>query len=234
MLLFAGRGSAFAEEHNSAFFIENQELVILDCPATAFQKYKTLDFQHIQHIYILVTHTHGDHISGIGLMIQFAWFILKHKIPVTVIAPSKCVKEDLQLLLTRIEGCEEEWFTLLEAEEIQKDWLIKAIPTEHVLPLKGKCFGWQLNIRHKNVIYTGDTATLNTFLPYLTKGSVLYSEASCYDSKVHLYLPETMPVFLNLIQNDIQIYLMHLDNQEAILEMIQNTEIHLAPLYWEK
>ena len=174
MLFFAGRGSAFAEEHNSAFFIEKQELVLLDCPASAFQKYKTLNFEHIRHIYILVTHTHGDHAGGIGLMISFMWFAVKKKIPVTVVAPSERVRKNLYTLLTRIEGCEKEWFELLRADEIHKNWLIEAIPTIHASQLDGKCFGWHLKVNHKNIIYTGDTATLTPYLPYLEKGSILY------------------------------------------------------------
>ena len=35
LLLFLGRGSAFADEHNSAFFVEDNELVLIDCPATS-------------------------------------------------------------------------------------------------------------------------------------------------------------------------------------------------------
>ena len=230
MLLFAGRGSAFADEHNSAFFIKNQELVLLDCPASAFQKYKTLDFKHIRQISILITHTHGDHAGGVGSMIQYAWFVL-NKLPVTVIAPSERVRKDLHVLLTRIEGCDKSWFTLITADHIQKDWFIKAIPTEHVKPLDGKCFGYSLHLDGRNIIYTGDTATLQPFLPYLEKGSVFYTEASYYRSDVHLHLPEILPDLLALTEKGIQVYLMHLDNEKEILKLIHGTKLRLAPLY---
>ncbi|MBR4318898.1 MAG: GNAT family N-acetyltransferase [Oscillospiraceae bacterium] len=236
MLFFAGRGSAFAKEHNSAFFIEKQELVLLDCPVSAFQKYKTLNFDSIERIYILVTHTHGDHVGGIGLMIQYMWFAVKKKIPVTVVAPSERVRKNLYTLLTRIEGCEKDWFKLLRADELQKDWLIQAISTTHATQLEGKCFGWHLKVNHKNIIYTGDTATLKPYLPYLKKGSILYTEISYYQKKsdenaVHLSLEEMKPVLLNFIQNGIEVYLMHLDNEKKIMEEIQGTKIKLAPLY---
>lgn len=230
MLLFAGRGSAFADEHNSAFFIKNQELVLLDCPASAFQKYKTLDFKHIRQIYILVTHTHGDHAGGVGAMIQYAWFVL-NKLSVTVIAPSERVRKDLHVLLTRIEGCDKSWFTLITADHIQKDWFIKAVPTEHVKPLDGKCFGYCLHLDGRTILYTGDTSTLQPFLPYLEKGSILYTEASYYQSDVHLYLPEILPDLLALTEKGIQVYLMHLDNEKEILKLIQGTKLRLAPLY---
>ncbi len=230
MLLFTGRGSAFADEHNSAFFVYEKELILLDCPASAFQKLKKIKPEQFRHIYILITHTHGDHSGGTGAMIQYAWFVLHH-LPVTVIAPSKLVQEDLRLLLTRIEGCSQEWFTLTTADKIQKSWLVRPIPTVHANQLKGKCFGWQLYIDGRNVIYTGDTAMLKDYLPYLTPGTVFYTEAAFYYSKVHLYLPKILPELIRMTENDIQVFLMHLDNETEILKQIQGTKIQLAPLY---
>ena len=158
-------------------------------------------------------------------MIQYMWFAVKKRIPVTVVAPSERVRKDLYLLLTRVEGCETGWFTLVRADELQKEWLIQSISTEHAVQLKGKCFGWQLKVNQKNVIYTGDTATLKNYLPYLKKGSILYTEISYYQKKndknaVHLSLEKYKPILLNLIQNGIEVYLMHLDNQKKILEEI--------------
>ena len=37
-LQFFGRGSAFMTENNSAFFVNGDELVLIDCPMSAFRK----------------------------------------------------------------------------------------------------------------------------------------------------------------------------------------------------
>ena len=55
MLQFLGRGSAFSDEHNSAFFIEDNELVLIDCPATSYQKMKKMNWEQYDNIYILIT-----------------------------------------------------------------------------------------------------------------------------------------------------------------------------------
>lgn len=69
MLKFFGRGSAFADEHNSAFFIYGNDLILIDCPATSFQKVKKMEkLSKFDNIFILVTHTHGDHSGGVGTM----------------------------------------------------------------------------------------------------------------------------------------------------------------------
>ena len=79
-------------------------------------------------IFILVTHTHGDHISGVGTMLQYVWFVKGKKL--TVVAPSDEVEKDLEYQLMHIEGCEEKWFNITTADKLDKKWLVSAIPTE--------------------------------------------------------------------------------------------------------
>ena len=231
LLLFLGRGSAFADEHNSAFFVEDNELVLIDCPATSYQKVKKMKWEQFDNIYILITHTHGDHSGGVGTMLQYVWFASCMKKKVTIVAPSEKVKNDLLLLLMRIEGCQQEWFNIVTADELDKKWFIASVPTVHVKPLEGKCFGYHLNIHGNNAVYTGDTATLEPFKPLLKSGSFLYTEAAFYKSEVHLYLKDMLNEFISLSDSGVNIYLMHLDVEEKIKEIIDGTAIRLAVLY---
>ncbi len=231
LLMFLGRGSAFADEHNSAFFVEDNELVLIDCPATSYQKVKKMNCEHYDNIYILITHTHGDHSGGVGTMLQYVWFASYMKKKVTIVAPSEEVKDDLLLLLMRIEGCEQEGFNIVTADELDRKWFIAAVPTTHVKPLEGKCFGYHLNIRGNNVVYTGDTATLEPFKPLLKNGSFLYTEAAFYKSEVHLYLKDMLPEFIRLSDSGVHVYLMHLDVEDEIKRMISDTTLKLARLY---
>lgn len=203
MLRFLGRGSAFAGENNSAFFISNKELVLIDCPASAFQKIKKIPFENVNKIYILVTHTHGDHSGGVGTMLQYAWFVLHNT--VTIVAPSE--------------------------DELHKDWFVSAIPTTHVKPLDGKCFGYHLRVHGSDVVYTGDTATLEPYLHLLHSGAYLYMESSFYKSDVHLYIYDILPKLTELAENGVHVYLMHLDNEAEISRIIKNMKIRLAPLW---
>lgn len=231
MLKFLGRGSAFADEHNSAFFIEDNDLVLIDCPATSYQKIKKMNWGQYNNIYILITHTHGDHSGGVGTMLQYVWFASYMKKKVIIVAPSEAVKEDLLLLLMRIEGCEQDWFDIVIADALHKEWLISAIPTTHVKPLEGKCFGYHLKVHWNDVVYTGDTATLEPFKPLLKSGSYLYTEASYYKSEVHLYLKDILYELVDLAESGVQVYLMHLDVEEEIKKLIEGTPIMLAVLY---
>ena len=164
-------------------------------------------------------------------MLQYVWFASYMKKKVTIVAPSEEVKEDLLLLLMRIEGCEQEWFDIITADELNKKWFIAAVPTAHVKPLEGRCFGYHLNIHGNNVVYTGDTATLEPFRPLLKSGSFLYTEAAYYKSAVHMHLKDMLAEYISFAESGVHVYLMHLDVEEEIKKMTVDTPLKLAQLY---
>lgn len=229
LLYFFGRGSVFTEKHNSAFFINDDELVLLDCSDYTFQQIRTnkVDLSNIKKIYVLITHTHGDHINGLDILIEYMWFVLH--IPVIVVVPSISLLTDIVYILN-ILGCSKSWYSIIYCNNLKKEWFISSIRTEHVDQLRF-CFGYNLNINGKNVVYTGDTVTLDPYIKYLSKDSYLYTECSYNDSGVHLYINDVLDKLIQLSENNVHVYLMHLDNEEKISEMIKDTCIKLAPLY---
>ena len=232
-LQFLGRGSAFTDENNSAFFTDGNELVLIDLPMSSFRKLRkygtdTLSGISSPDITVLVTHTHGDHTGGIPTFIHYAFYILHRK--VTVIAPSEEVAADLRFLAERLEGCRPEAYDLITAKEAARPWLLDVIPTRHSPELEGRCFGYRLNVNGQNVVYTGDTAVIEPFLPYLGKGSLLYSDSSAHDSAVHINVSELIEKTDGL---DIKLYLMHLDDPEKIAEAASGSNALIAPLFEE-
>ena len=231
MLQFLGRGSAFSDEQNCAFFEADGQLILLDCPMSAFHKLRHIE-PEVSGITVLVTHTHSDHCGGIPMLIHYA----KHwlHVPVTVAAPTAEVADDLRYLIERLDGCSPDAYTLVTTDALHAGWFRGAVPVEHAEALKGRCFGYRLRIAEADVIYTGDTASLVPFLPYLHAGAFLYTETATFDSGVHLYIEALLPELIRLTEAGVHVYLMHLDDEEAVMQRIKGTGIVLAPLYSEK
>lgn len=234
MLRFLGRGSAFHTNNNSAFFTAGSSLVLLDCPTSAFHKLRhrgvdTLAGCKADKVIVLVTHTHTDHVGGIGMLVHYCYYVLH--LPVEIVAPNREVAEDVGYLLRRLDGCNENGYKLLTADDVSYDWIVSPIPTTHTPELEGRCFGWCLEIAHQRVVYTGDTCIFEPYLEYLTQGAYLYTEISAYDETVHLGLDKLLAYADVLQQKQIKVYLMHLDNEQVIEQAAEKLGAQLAPLY---
>ena len=227
MLKFFGRGAGFSDEHNGAYFEMGRKLILMDCPLVTFNKVKR-KLEKYDEVEIAITHTHSDHIGGLTLLIHYATFAVKKK--VTIIAPSEEVRKDIEYLVERLDGCAKETYTLMTADEFDGSWLKAVIPTVHVPNLSGRCFGYNIEVEGKNVVYTGDTATLEPYIPYLTEGSVLYTECSSYYTDVHIYVDDLLKYRSILEEKGIKVFLMHLDRPDEILKKTEGTGFELVPL----
>jgi ribonuclease BN (tRNA processing enzyme) len=221
-LKFFGRGAGFTtieEGHTSAYFENDKTLVLIDCPMTTFFKLKVMNLSKFDNVDILITHTHADHISGLGLFIQFCTFVCK--LPVTVIAPSKEVFDDLRTVL-RIEGNEDAWYKLVLFEDVDRNWKISCVLTTHSPQLANKCFGYVLNVNNVKVIYTGDTGNFEDFKPFIEEKSEVYVDTSVYYGQIHLKLTDMLEEYKNLTKQNIKVYLTHLDYVETAKDIIKD------------
>ena len=161
-LNFLGRDSGFGKNNNSAFFETDKELIIIDCGITVFEKIKgKFDLSKYDSIKVIITHLHNDHAGSLSQFILYSWFIYNKK--VTVLSKCEKIKEYLE-----ITG------TIAEAYDIKQD--IEFIETEHVENLDA--YGFYANFNGKNIVYTGDTNTIEPFIPYIEKADELYIDVS--------------------------------------------------------
>ncbi len=234
-LTFLGRGSGFSDDNTSAYFITDEhEMVIIDCGFTAFRILKKMELlRTVSNLYVLITHTHGDHVGGLSLFVQYVYYVLKKTL--TIIAPSKEVAEDLEILMS-IEGCDDGAYEIVTSDKMQEhEWFKQSIKTWHAPKLFDKCFGYQLSVNGRNVVYTGDTSTLVPFTKYLRPGSILYVDMSVHYGKVHLKLDEiTLAELITITKAGIKVFLMHLDDVDAAKAIVARYDnIEVVPVYYQ-
>lgn len=97
--------------------------------------------------------------------------------------------------------------------------------------LEGRCFDWAFDIDGKRMVFTGDTSSLEPFMPYLTDGACLYTEASAYNSPVHLHIDKLKALMPELRDRNVRVFIMHLDDEETLRTTAEEIGAELAPLY---
>ncbi|MFJ3388836.1 MBL fold metallo-hydrolase [Lysinibacillus sp. NPDC086135] len=77
MLKFIGSGSAFNTKlgNNSAYYKSGNQMLLIDCGSNVFQRIKENNLlEGIEHIHVLITHTHADHIGSLADLILYTYY----------------------------------------------------------------------------------------------------------------------------------------------------------------
>lgn len=208
-LKFLGRDSGFGDFNTSAYIEHEKEFMLIDCGFTVFERLKNdFDFNKYEKIVVLITHLHNDHVGSLSQFILYIWFVYNKKI--TIVSKCKNIKEYL-----KITGVTEEEYELTDKYED-----VELIRTEHVEQLD--CYG----IKIRDILYTGDTKTLEPFVPYLKGITEFYVDMSC-NGGVHLKFEEVFDKLKNIKNKGIKIVLMHIDDLEYITK-VNNNEFLIA------
>lgn len=223
-LNFLGCGSGFTDSHNNAFFItEENNIVFIDLSMLNIHKALKL-VKSRNSIYLLITHMHDDHVSGIPLFAQYLYYTMGRK-RLNIVIPEALYNDVISEF--NIKGIPSELYKIHAfnialnqfihpCESIK--WLEGILPTEHAPELAGRCFGYKLKVSDKTVIYTGDTCQLSDFIPYLAyEGCEFYVDCSYNYGGIHLKWDEVKHD-LESIAVSHDVYLMHMDNRNAFLE----------------
>ena len=229
-LTFLGRDSGFGENNNSAYIEIDNNLIIIDCGYTVFNKIKKIfDLKKYNEISVIITHLHNDHAGSLSQLILYSYFIFNKKIK--VISMCKNIKEYLDITGVPHEayelcngiGIEQKNKVASNIDATHKFDLnenIKFIKTEHVKYMDS--FGFKLTINNKNIVYTGDSCNIDSFTPYLKNCDEFYVDVSKYGG-AHNQIDNVLPILEKIKNNGTEVYLMHIDDKEYISK-VTNSE----------
>lgn len=225
-LKFLGRGGAFNvnEGANSCYFIDNKNLFIIDTGESIYKELINRNlFKNINNIYIIITHTHPDHVSSLVSIIFYNYYLTKNKIYITTLN-QKHNKDIIDLL--RIYGTKSVKYEIIDIKSLDNKFKlfnkIRYVETTHTLSLSA-CYGIEIYTNNGLIYYTGDTNNINQVLNYLKiKDSIIYCDTTSLDyiDNPHLYINYLIDN-ISIIDRK-RIYCMHFNNEECIDIALKN------------
>lgn len=214
-LTFLGKGSAFNPimKNTSAYFIYDNNFFLLDCGESVFEQiYNLKELRDCEHIYVLITHLHADHIGSLGSLISYCRYVLARHI--YIIHPVPSVID----LLTLLGIDKENYIYQSDLSEDLQDIRVEAISVAHVQDMS--CFGYLITAGFETIYYSGDASSIpGTILTRFLAGEInrLYQDTSTSgsDHPTHCYIGDLE----NMIPSDRRsfVYCMHLDGDVAEL-----------------
>lgn len=219
-LNFLGRGSAFnvLEGSNSSYIIEGNSMLLIDCGETVYERLNMYNLlEGIDNVYVLVTHTHSDHIGSIGTLANYYFLSLNKKIHIILDYNSK-IKDDIKTLL-RIFGLEEHMYHLETPDFLDgKFKSFKKMRYQEITHCPQLIsYAIAFDTEKGEIFYTGDTndiSVLKSLLERINEIDRIYIDTNTSSLPVHLnvdLLARTVPVELRK-----KVYCMHFNNDDCI------------------
>lgn len=222
MLSFFGIGSCFNTKlgNTSAFYLNNEELMIIDCGESVFADIlssKILE-KDIRFINIVITHMHSDHIGSLPSLI----FYLKFVKPV----PYRIVCNPLiwDKMSTFLNICG------ISDNDIFLGYDVVSLNIKHIEFISSRHYHSMLSyhldiqfIDNARIFYSGDCFELYDGFD-LSKYNYVYLDASIY-GKPHMLLEDIEKIIPN--EERYKVYLMHIDDFNLIYKA-QNIGFKIA------
>lgn len=216
-LSFIGIGGAVNTElgGNCSYYKDKNKLLVIDMCECATEKLKKLNvFENVENIYIAITHTHFDHIAGLGVFIWYCNFYLTIK-PQIIYSNRKYLSHIKKLL--KLTGVDIKYVEFLKDTNFKIDNLkMKLYPTIHSPDLQ--CFGIMFTDALGQYYYTGDTSDINYIKKLNDISSVkkIYTEVATETYDVHIKYED----ILNF--NKEKLVLMHFDTTKLLNRAVKD------------
>lgn len=221
-LLFLGRGSAFNsyEGNTSAYFIDKNELFLIDCGESIYERImenKLLD--DINCINLMITHTHSDHIGSIGSLIMYCYYVINKK--VNIIISKDCLYKNDLIDLIRIFGCTKEMYRVIDETQFDNKHKlfnnIRFLKTEHVSQIPS--YGILFDTENGLIYYSGDTKELNNISNIISSNKdidkiYIDTTSTKTTNNVHVYIGDLNNLIPDYLKN--KIYCMHVNDKKCM------------------
>lgn len=220
-LKFLGTGSGFTFNHTNAYFETATDFVLLDISMMNLEKLLLLK-PYEKETYVLITHMHPDHVSGLAMLIQ--WYFYKFDKKLIILSPSIDIYCDIYQFLF-IQGVQKDIYEIKLTEDIKKEWFVSKIQTNHA-PELNSCWSYMLRINGKIIFYTGDTNDITWSQDALFFDEA-YIDVSASYGGVHLKFDDVKDILVKMAKNA-DIFIMHIDDMDKMKNLINGTKLKIT------
>ena len=220
-LLFLGRGSSFntSEGNTSAYFIDKNELFLIDCGESIFERIieKGL-LNDVDCVNVMITHTHSDHVGSIGSLIMYCYYVIKKNVNI-IISRDSLYKDDI-IDLIRIFGCTSDMYRIVYEDEYNDYDMFNSInfvKTNHVKEIPS--YGILFDTNNGIVYYSGDTSDLNNVSDLINSDldiDKIYVDTTSSDvvNNVHVFIGNLNELVSKSLKK--RVYCMHINDKKCI------------------
>lgn len=192
---------------NSCYYKEKDNLIIIDTCESATEKLLNNNaFNKVNNIYIIITHTHYDHVAGLGVLIWYSNFYLNIK-PKLVYSDFKYQRHLKKLL--KLNGVDLKYIEFIKDTSCNVNNLkFKMLPTNHTKKLQ--CHGIMFDDGIDKIYYSGDTKDIDFIKKLVEDNSIkiIYTEVATESYDVHIKYDDIKDL------NKEKLVLMHFDTCE--------------------
>lgn len=200
---------------NCCYLKDKDNLLVIDmCEGATEKLEKANALKDVKNIYIVITHTHFDHVAGLGVFIWYCNFNLN-------ISP-KIIYSDFKYLhtlkkLLKLTGIDNKFFKLVKDSSFKiNDLKLNIQRTTHTPKLQ--CFGIMFQDKSGKYYYTGDTNDINYIKKLCEDESIktIYTEVSEETYNVHIKYDDIIDL------DKEKLVLMHFDTMELYKKAIKD------------
>lgn len=218
-LKFLGNGSGFCVDkgNNCAYFKEDDKILFLDFGDSTFERVISQGLLNdVNHVYVAVTHLHGDHAGGLGSLCLYDRFA---KNIMTNLVQSDDYSKDSSLMQYLIlQGCS--WMYSFVGSNLDDKFKniknVKFQKVSHVEPIDS--FAIEISLADgRTIFYSGDTNDeeyIKSVTERLKRGDEFFCDCCLADyvGNVHTNIEKLKKIVPRDKRK--QVYCMHLDNDK--------------------